>query len=295
MEMGAYGKGSIERLCQLTPPHAAIITCIGNAHLERFKSEEVILKTKAELAQAVPADGILVCNGDNPGTRRIAAEFPKKTTLLYGFDRQSGPLDCWITDWQTTPNGTTFTFVWKGESYQGTTPLFGQSSLSNVAAAFTMACALGSQPELVIASIANLEPVDNRLQVKRERGVTYLNDGYNSNPVGFAAALDVAQSLPGKRRILMTPGMIELGHQTREQHEKIGKGGADLRPTLLVGETNREALTAGLEAGGMAKEKILFCATREEAFATLKGMTQDGDIILIENDLVDLYEAKPRF
>lgn len=296
MEMGAYGKGSIERLCQLTPPHAAIITTIGTAHLERFKSEELIFQTKAELAQAVPSDGILVCNGDNEGARHIAALYPKRVTLLYGFDNEKGKLDCWISQWRTEPNGTHFTFLWKGKTYEGSTPLFGQSSLSNIAACFTMGCALGAQPELLIAAIANLEPVDNRLQLKREGEVIYLHDAYNSNPVGFASALDVAASLPVKRRLLMTPGMIELGKQAQEQHEKIGRKAASICDlTLIVGETNRDSLCAGLKAGGMAQENIFCCTSREEAFALLKKLRQEGDLILIENDLVDLYEAKPRF
>jgi UDP-N-acetylmuramoyl-tripeptide--D-alanyl-D-alanine ligase len=102
-EMGAYGRGSIKKLCSLTPPHAAIITIIGTAHLERFGSEENILLAKSELAEAVPFDGILVCNGDNAGARSIATTHQKKTTLLYGFNRTLGHLDCWISSFSIEP------------------------------------------------------------------------------------------------------------------------------------------------------------------------------------------------
>lgn len=296
IEMGAYGIGSIKRLCDLTPPHAALITHIGTAHLERFKTEETIRQAKAELAQAVPQEGILVCNGDNAGARQIAKEYPKQTTLLYGFDQSQGPLDCWISSWQTTANGTVFTLRWKDKDYQGRTSLFGKSSLSNLAGAFTMACALGSQPELVLAAIYNLEPYDNRLQVKKEGTVTYVRDAYNSNPVGFSSALEVLKALPGQRRILMTPGMIELGHQQHEQNEKIGHMAAQICDfAVIVGQTNRHSLATGLAKGGLLNDKIQFCSTREEAFAYLRKMLKEGDVILIENDLGDLYETPPKF
>ena len=78
IEMGAYGEGSIRKLCRLTPPRAAIITAVGEMHLERMGEKENIYRAKSELAQEVPQDGILVCNGDNEGARRIAREFAKK-------------------------------------------------------------------------------------------------------------------------------------------------------------------------------------------------------------------------
>lgn len=296
IEMGAYGRGSIQRLCDLTPPRAAIITHIGTAHLERFGSQETIWSAKAELAQAVPADGILVCNGDDEGARRIAKEYPKKTTLLYGFEKDKGNLNCWIADWKMTSQGTYFQLEWKGQTYEGFTPLFGQTSLSNLVAAFAMACALGGEPEYVLAAIHNLEPVDNRLQVQKKGAITYVNDAYNSNPLGFASALNVLSSLPGQRRIVMTPGMIELGQQQKEQNEKMGRMAARVCDfAIIVGHTNRTSLMDGLRFEGMVSDRIFLCDTRDQAFIQLKSMVLDGDIILIENDLVDLYEGQPRF
>lgn len=296
IEMGAYGIGSIQSLCNLTPPHAAIITHIGTAHLERFKSREAIYQAKSELARSIPLDGILVCNGDNPGARQIAIDFRKKTTLLYGFDNSNKDLDCWISLFETTPKGTAFTLEWKGQFYHGLTPQFGKPALLNVAGSFAMACTLGSHPEYVLAAIRNIEAVDNRLQVKNEGNVTYLHDAYNSNPTGFDAALQVLASLKAKRRILMTPGMIELGVQQREENQKIGLKASQICDwALIVGDTNKMPLLHGLESGIMKKEHILFCETRNEAFEKLKTLVEEGDAVLIENDLVDLYETPKRF
>ena len=137
IEMGAYQRGSITQLCALTPPYAGIITAVGVMHLERFGSPQNVLLAKSELAQAVPQDGILVCNGDAANTRSIAAQYPKRLTFLYGFDARQH-LDCFMTDVQTTDAGTTFVVHWQGRQYPGTTPLCGRPMLSNILAAFTM-------------------------------------------------------------------------------------------------------------------------------------------------------------
>jgi UDP-N-acetylmuramoyl-tripeptide--D-alanyl-D-alanine ligase len=294
IEMGAYGKGSIGRLCRFTPPQAGIITCVGTAHLERFKSEEVIYQTKSELAKSIPPDGILVCNGDNSGARRAAQEYPKRVTLLYGFSDPS--FDCWVKGWSVTSKGTTFTLVWQGKEYSGIVPQYGEAALSNVVAAFTMAAALGSDPHFLMAAIAHLHPIDNRLQVRQEGDILMLRDAYNSNPTGFACALDVMHSLPGERKVLMTPGMIELGDQQYAENAAIGERAAAVcDQVLLVGPTNTPAIREGLLAGGMREEQIMLCETREQAFEGYEKLKKSGDVLLIENDLTDLYEEKVTF
>ena len=296
IEMGAYKQGSIKELCELTPPQAGIITGIGTAHLERFGSVDTIRMTKGELAQSIPAEGILVCNGDSPGSRAIASEMKKNTTLLYGLDKQLGDLNCWISHIDTTVKGTHFKIEWKGKVFEGFTPLLGKSSLSNIAAVFTMACALGGQPSYVLAAISNLELVDNRLQVRKEGDKVFLRDAYNSNPLGFASALEVMKALPGNKRILMTPGIIELGKEQFVENEKIGRIAAAICDfALIVNEENKHALEAGLRAGGMGKEKVLFCPTRKEAFEKLNSLMEKDDLVLIENDLPDLYETERKF
>jgi UDP-N-acetylmuramoyl-tripeptide--D-alanyl-D-alanine ligase len=296
MEMGAYNIGSIRRLCDFTPPKAALVTAVGIMHLERFGSPENVYIAKSEIAQALPADGILVCNGDSPNARRMAKQQARATTLLYGFDTSAGPLDCYATDIAFDAKGTSFVIHWKGQRYPGTTPLLGRPALLNALGAFTMACALGANPEYTTACLANLEPVDNRLVLDRTDSVSYLRDAYNSNPTGFEAALEVLKSLPANRRVVMTPGMIELGDQQFEQNKRlagIAAGVADL--FILVGKVNREALLAGLNTANYQAEKLVVVDTRDEAFAVVKSRCSKGDLVLIENDLGDLHEGKVRF
>ncbi len=289
-EMGAYNVGSIRRLCAITPPRAAIVTAVGIMHLERFGSPENVFVAKSELAQAVPADGVLVCNGDDPGARRMAKENPKATTLLYGFEGDD--LDCKMTDVVTTAEGSTFCLHWKGATYPARTSLHGQPMLANLMAAFTTAAALGVHPDILLAVARTLKPVDNRLQVQDTGRGTWIHDAYNSNPPGFSAALDVLAVMPGNRRILVTPGMVELGDQQAEQNQRIAAKAATIcTHVYLVGDTNRTALEAGLREGGLPTSAVRWFAHRDEAFAALTADQADGDVVLIENDLPDLYEG----
>ncbi|MFN4895672.1 MAG: Mur ligase family protein [Pseudomonadota bacterium] len=296
MEMGAYNIGSIKRLCEFTPPKAALVTAVGIMHLERFGSPENVYIAKSEIAQALPAEGILVCNGDSPNARRMASEHKRATTLLYGLDPSAGPLDCRASDISFNEKGTNFVIHWRNKEYRASTPLLGKPALSNILGAFTMACALGADPSYATACLANLEPVDNRLVLDRAGKVSYLRDAYNSNPTGFQAALEVLKSLPAKQRVVMTPGMIELGDQQFEQNKRLATMAASVADLfILVGNVNREALTAGLNAAQFPSEKLVVVGSRDEAFAVVNARCSAGDLVLIENDLGDLHEGKVSF
>ena len=296
IEMGAYQRGSIKRLCDLTPPQAGIVTAVGIMHLERFLAAENVFLAKSELAQAIPQDGILVCNGDDELARRMATEQRKKRTLLYGFDREKHHLDCWMTDIVTSASGTSFVIHWDGKLFKGSTRLHGRPMLGNILAAFTMACALGNDPSLMTAVIQSLEPVKNRLEVKRENSVIYVHDAYNSNPVGFAAALNVLAELPGSRKVLVTPGMVELGQRQESENVDIAQRAASICDlVIVVGRTNLEPLLKGLAKGAFNEANIRTFVDRDAAFDFLRREQREGDVVLIENDLPDLYEVTPRF
>lgn len=296
IEMGAYNIGSIKRLCDFTPPKAALVTSVGIMHLERFGSPENVYRAKSEIAQALPADGILVCNGDSPNARRMAAEYHRATTLLYGFDLSKGPLDVFATDITFDTKGTSFVIHYKGARFPGTTPLLGRPALLNALGAFTMACALGADPDFVVACMANLAPVDNRLVLDSGSPISYLRDAYNSNPTGFRAALEVLKALPAERRILVTPGMIELGELQYEENKAVAALAAGVCDLIyVVGSTNRESILAGLREAHFPDSRISKVDSRDEAFRLLAERSSKGDLVLLENDLGDLHEGKVRF
>lgn len=313
IEMGAYYTGSIKRMCTLTPPNAAIVTAVGAMHLERFGSQENVFKAKSELAEALPKDGILVINGDYEYCRKMADNHKDKRVFIYGLDEANGHLDAYMYDLEPTDKGTNFSIRWQGKVYTGSTSLLGKPMLSNALATFTMACVLGLNPELVLAVIKNVKTESNRLEPQRaaiaslqavrngkpprDGTILRLNDAYNSNPQGFKGALEVLQRVAGKRKVLVTPGMIELGERQFEENKNCAKNAAafcDL--VIIVGGTNKQALVEGLNEGGLSADKLKQVDSMREALNFLaEDYCIDGDVVLIENDLPDLYEAVPTF
>lgn len=296
IEMAAYGQGSISRLCSLTPPQGGIFTTIGLAHLERFGNQETIRKAKAELAEAVPKNGFLVLNGDDPHCRRIGIENQKETMLYYGFNEDLGPLNLKISIIGSDKAGTELSLEWKAKHYFCKVPLFGKPLIANLGAAFAAACHLGAEPSYAASALPHIDPVDNRLQAQSQGGILYLHDAYNSNPSGFEAALEVLKSMPAERRILVTPGMIELGPLQYSENERIASIAAEkVDAALIIGSLNRTAFKSGLIKKGFLQKNIHFFNTRDRAFTFLSTMKKPGDVILIENDLPDLYEAIESF
>ncbi len=289
VEMGAYAVGSIKRLCALTPPSAAIITAVGDAHLERFKTTEAIYQAKSELAQAVPAGGLLVCNADSPNALRIAQSNAHCRVLLYG-EHHTGALDTRVERVRFTKEGTHFVLQTADRAFECFTPLLGRPIILNLAGAFTLAVAAGVDPAVAVASFRTLKPVSNRLEMVEDAGVTWLRDAYNSNQFGFRAALEVAADLPASRRIMVTPGVIELGHEQYNVNRALSKDAAAVCDfTLVVSETNRAAYVDGHRDAGR-EDRLVVVANRTEAFRWLHEHLHDGDVAILENDLPDLYE-----
>jgi UDP-N-acetylmuramoyl-tripeptide--D-alanyl-D-alanine ligase len=289
VEMGAFKTGSIRRLCQLTPPSAGIVTAVGDMHLERFGSLEEIVRAKSELAQAIPAGGWLVANADSPGALQIAQGATHCRVLLYG-ETSTEDLATRVERISFSKQGTTFVLRTSERTYECFTPLLGRPIILNLAGAFTLANALGVDPEIAVAAMRTLKPVSNRLEVVEERGVTWIRDAYNSNQIGFRAALEVVAAMPVARRFLATPGVIELGPMQFDVNRALSREASLICDnTLIVAETNREAFAAGHRDEGR-EARLVPVMNRSEAFRWLRETLKEGDAIILENDLPDLYE-----
>ena len=224
-EMGAYGPGSIERLCRLAPPDIAVITAVGYAHYERFKSLDVVAQTKFELAEAVAAKGGKTIIAEQvldfePARKFVALHRAHVTTV--GTSDQA---DLRVLAIRQASAGTEADLQWQGKPYTIKAPLYGAHHGMNLALAFATAAVMGIAPDSIVFSLGTTPQIKHRLEVKREpSGAIIIDDAYNSNPVGFAsglAALDVLRKADG-RRILVTPGMVELGAAHEAEHQKIG-------------------------------------------------------------------------
>ncbi len=296
VEMGAYRQGSIRKLCDFTPPKLGIVTAIGLAHMERFKSIETVAKAKSELIQALPADGIAVLNGDDSNCRSIGERI-HVNTFFYGMKEELGRLDCRIQNIQTTPEGTRCSFLYAEKEHSIDIPLFGDHQILNASAAFLASVILGVPPLVGVAALRTLQPISHRLVVNRGNdGITVIDDSYNSNPAGFINALNVLHSLPGERKIVITPGMVELGEKKQEEHLRVAAHAVRTCDMIGIVAPHRiPELKTGLIENHFASDKIHEFESLQKAREWLNLILQPGDVVLFENDLPDVYESPSAF
>ncbi len=283
-EMGAKQAGDIKEICDLVHPRYGIISSIGEQHLETFKTVENIIATKFELADALPQDGIAFLNTDNPYIRDRAVTVP---TVSYGAERTSDA-DYRASDIEVSAAGSAFTFITPaGESRRFTTRLLGAHNIQNLAGCMAVAHTLGVTLDEMVYAVRMLKPVEHRLQLLPNG---FIDDAYNSNPAGFRGALDTL-ALFDARRILVTPGMVELGEREAELNRELGAYAADkCDVAVLVGEKQAPPLKEGLLSAGFAEESIYVAKTLREGLDYIKGLPPvDNQIVLLENDLPDNF------
>ena len=175
--------------------------------------------------------------------------------------------------------------------------MFGEHQGRNIALAFAAACSLGLPPEDVVAALRSTPQIAHRLEVKRQGdGAIVIDDAYNSNPVGFASALGLLDVLrpPGGRRILVTPGMVELGSEHDAEHARIGRLAAEHADILVAVAPHRVEPLAAAFAAAAPERPIVSCPSFAEARHWLDDNLSGRDVVLIENDLPDLYERPLR-
>lgn len=297
VEMGAYGPGSIARLCKLAPPNHAIITAVGHSHYERFKSLEAVAQTKFELAQsALSREGKVVAHEK---TIRFPASSDIYHQNLESFIicGSEGAVDLKVLDIKQTLRGLEIKTKWGEKKSTLKVPLFGIHHGMNAVMAYAMACSLGLEPDDVRVALKSTPQIPHRLEVKQTpKGAMIIDDAYNSNPTGFYSALDLLDFIGSKKRgILITPGIIELGKAHDEVHRQIGAYAASKCDVCIVVHPTRiPTFVEGFESANRSAAQLLQVDTFEDAQKWLaQNMTAD-DVVLMENDLPDMYERVPK-
>ncbi len=290
-EMGAKQRGDIAEICDIVHPQVGIVTAVGPMHLETFKSIENVQATKFELVDALPADGLAVVNNDFAYcASRVVSNVRE---VKYAVTSPDGAQYV-ARDVRYTPDGTYFTVEGPdGFSLPLYTRLLGECNVSDLLAAVCVAHHLGVSADKIKYAVGSIQQVEHRLSMKQTPGgVTIIDDAFNSNPAGSKMAVDVLSQFGDRgKRIIVTPGMIELGSQQAELNEELGRhiaGNVDV--AIIVGAYNREALVSGVRKGGLSEEKLIVVDSFNEAQQRLSTMLQSGDTILYENDLPDTFK-----
>lgn len=288
-EMGAYKVGEIKDLCDLVRPKYGILTRIGTAHIEIFGSQENIQKGKFELIESLPSDGIGVLNGDDE--LQVNYKLKNDCKIIWvGIDNKD--VDVRATDIKTSNKGTTFNVIFKGDKnkYEFTTRLLGYNSIYNILASLALSKEFGLSVDQMKKAVLGVKSVEHRLELRPAGNITYIDDSYNSNPVGSKMALEVLKDMPGLR-IVMTPGMVELGDKSYELNKKFGtymKDSCDV--VILVGEKITKPIRDGLKEVKFNDKNIYVVKSTKEAFNLVKSLSNGKEsYCLIENDLPDIY------
>ena len=291
-EMGAKQVGDIKEICDIVHPQTGIITAVGPMHLETFKSIDNVCRTKFELADALPGDGLAVINNDSDPC--AARPVDNVRALRYGISNLSG-CDYAATDIHYTPFGTTFTVKGPdGLAIEMETRLLGECNVSDLLGSIVIALQMGMKPAQIRSAVASIEPVEHRLSIRQTPGnVTVIDDAFNSNPTGARMAVDVLAHFTDGKRIIITPGMVELGDRQAELNEEFGNymaSGNRADYIFIVGLTNRDALRRGVENAGFDADKVIIADNFNDAQQKLTPYLTGGTTVLYENDLPDSFK-----
>ena len=292
-ELGAKKKGEIEEVANLVSPDIGVITAIGPTHMHLFKTIENIMDTKYELIESLPDEGVAIFNYDNDYVKKLADKTTKKT-IRYGtcdFEK----LDIYAKNIEVSEMGSKFKLVIKnfGE-IDCETKLLGVHNISNLLAAASIGYVLGLSLEKIRDGIKKVEGVEHRLNlIPSPTGSIVIDDAFNSNPVGFRAALDVLGNFKTRQKIIVTPGMVELGDIEGKENYEIAKEIAKVCDyVILVGKNRTEPIHRGLKDINFDENKVIVVSSLDEATIELAKINTPNSVVLFENDLPDSYSEE---
>ena len=283
-EMGARHVGDIAELVDLVHPTMGLITSVGPQHLDTFGTIERIRDTKYELIEGLGQDGVAIFARDGAICEELYTRCPLPEKYMPGDLIAASEIE-------VGPWGSRFMLkdVKSGETVPCQTRLLGEHAIANLLLCCTAARKLGMTLEEIAQGVSRCQPVEHRLQLLDGGPVTIIDDAFNANPVGAGAALRVLSRFPG-RRIVITPGMVELGGEEAAFNEAFGEqmaASADI--AILVGKRHVQPIVDGLLKAGFPQEQIHVVASLDESTKVLHGMMREGDVVLYENDLPDNY------
>lgn len=290
-EMGAFKRGEVKQLCDLVRPKYGILTKIGTAHLDSFGSQENIQKGKFELIESLPNEGIAVLNGDDE--LQTSYKIKNKCKVIWvGID--NAEVDVRAINIELTSEGTTFDCVFKGDkkTYSFSTKLLGHANVYNILAGIALGKALGISINQLQLGVKKVNSIEHRLDLKKRGTLHIIDDAYNSNPVGAKMAVDVLGLMPGKK-IIVTPGMIEMGDMQASINRTFGNQIAEVSDeVILIGKNQTKDIYEGLIEKKFNKKRIHILNDVKEAFPLMQRLAEGETYVLLENDLPDIFNEK---
>ncbi|MEX0994735.1 MAG: UDP-N-acetylmuramoyl-tripeptide--D-alanyl-D-alanine ligase [Balneolaceae bacterium] len=293
LEMGARTPGNIQELCEIAVPDVAVVTNVGKAHLETFGSVESIAREKSTLVRELKSEGVLVVNSDDERVMQMTEMREDIQVIRTGLE--TGLIRGQNIEYDE--KGTRFTMYWGNDQENDVVEqeikmnLLGTHNVQNFLLAAGVARAFGIRPATLALAAKKIKPVEHRLELKKQGELYVIDDAFNSNPVGAKNAVDILCSFKTGRRIIITPGMVELGEAQEEENRKFGRYLAESRLDLiiLVGPEQTKPILEGIREVGRKNDKVRVVQSLFEANDFVREFARSGDVILYENDLPDTY------
>ncbi|MFA5310568.1 MAG: Mur ligase family protein [Candidatus Paceibacterota bacterium] len=272
-EMGAYNRGGIKFLCDISKPKIGILTGINNQHLSTFGSQKNIVKAKFELIDSLPMEGLAVLNWDS---ELVKDNFKSSiNSIRYSV---LGKQDIWAEDIKGGKEGISFKLLFKtGESYDLNLNINGVQNVPNILAAVAVAKKLGMETESIVERLKEIDSSIGGMKFKKFNGFDVVNATYSSNFNGIISHLDYLKNWEGKK-ILVMPCLIELGSDGRKAHQEIGKKIGEVCDLAII--TSKDYLK-DLRRGGA--KNVVFMDNGEKIFKKICSFAKEGDVVLLES------------
>lgn len=286
-EMGAYYIGDVKEICDIVEPKYAIITAIGPQHLDTFKSIENVSKAKLELVDAIPEEnGIAFVNWEDENIRKATIN---KKLVKYGLTNEA---DYYAENIEITEKGSTFDVIMpNNRKINIRTKLLGKLNILNIVCAVSVADTLGVSEEEIKVGVKYIRPVKHRLELKQNpNGSIIIDDAYNSNVKGAKMALEVLKTFESRKRILITPGIVELGDKANEINKELGSLATECCDfIILVGAVQAVPIYEGIKETNYPLENVFIAKNLQEALSKMNQIIDSNSVVLLENDLPDNY------
>lgn len=295
MEMGEYRPGDLAGICRIARPDISIITGINEAHLERMGNMENTIATIFESVTAAEPDSVVVLNMSDPLVRDNYQKFCHGKEVIMYDQEQMVKDEYTIRNSKIEKNGLHQTVdVYQGKKKIATLalPILGAYAAGDCMACIKIGRKLGMSWEEIEAGLSNVKPALHRLQplYNQTADILVIDDTYNANPQGVREAINLLARFTNRRKVYVTPGIVETGEKAPEIHQKLGRRLAEVADLVVLVENSvTKWIAKGLGDSGFPNERILWYASGNDVSSRVSDFVKPGDVVLFQNDWPDNY------
>ncbi len=294
-EMGEYYPGDIKAICELVPPDIAVITGINEAHLEKMGSMDITIATIFEIAQYAKENATILMNADSQHIENHYKQYTGNRNVMF-YTKNMNDLSDYMVKNRTVhddASGTSFTIYRRGKSIgEFKTSILGSYSGGDTVGCIQIAHLLEVPDDTIRKGVEALKPISHRLEpiLNRNTNILVIDDSYNGNPDGVEEAIKTLKAFTSRRKVYVTPGLVEGGEKVAEIHYTIGKRLSDVADVVvLIKNSVTLYIEKGLRESGFKAENIIWFPSAPEAHRGLTGVLKSGDVVLFQNDWPDNY------